>query len=573
MALRSLHLRDFVIVQQLELDLHGGFTVLTGETGAGKSILIDALQFALGSRADAGVIREGAARTEVSACFDTTPAVRAWLAEEGFDAGDEAPDGAGGGAGELLLRRTLDAQGRSRGWINGGSATAAQLRALGEHLLDIHGQHAWQSLTRAASVRALLDAYAGVAPGTLDAPWQAWRAAEHALAEARAAQQTLAAEQERLAWQLQEVDKLAPGAHEWDELNAEHTRLSHAQSLIDTAQEVLQRLEDETAGAVDGLSRAQSALAAQAAVEPAFGAVAEVLGSALAQAEDAVHTLHAWLRRTSPDPERLAELDARLSAWMALARRHRCLPQDLPALRARWHAEAQRLDAAADLDALEAAARRAEAALREAAAAVSAKRRKAAPRLAAAITAALQTLGMQGGRFEVALQPLPEPTAAGLEDVAFLVAGHAGSAPRPVGKVASGGELSRIALAIAVSTSALGEAPTLIFDEIDVGIGGAVADTVGRLMQQLGRDRQVLTVTHLAQVAARADHHLRVSKAAGEGGRTTSGVHALDAAERVQEIARMIGGERRTDTTLAHARELLEAGARSAPLALAGEAP
>jgi DNA repair protein RecN (Recombination protein N) len=548
MSLKRITLRDFVIVRELELDLSSGFSVLTGETGAGKSILIDALQLALGARADAGVVREGAARADVSAEFDSPPALAAWLDEAGFDTGDS-----------LLVRRSVDAQGKSRAWVNGSPATASQLKEIGEQLVDIHGQHAWQSLTRPEPVRGLLDAYAGVSTAALGRHWQAWRAAQKTLADARAAQDSLQRERERLAWQIGEVDKLGPGADEWDELNTSHTRLSHAQALIDAAQAALSALEDDDQGSLGGLARAKALVQEQEQVEPEFRAIAEVLTSSLAQAEDAAHSLHAWLRRTELDPDRLAELDARLSLWVSLARRYKRTPAELPGLLTSWKDELSRLDAAADLAALEAAEAQARAVYTAEAQKLSRERTRAAPRLAKAITQAMQGLGMQGGEFQVALTRAAEPTASGLEEIAFLVAGHAGSTPRPVGKVASGGELSRIALAIAVTTSQLGTAQTLIFDEVDSGVGGAVAETVGRLMKQLGRDRQVLAVTHLPQVAACADHHLVVSKQA-DGARTVSTVVPVQGEQRVAEVARMLGGERLSGTTLAHAKEMLDSG-------------
>jgi len=549
MSLRRIALRDFVIVRELDLDLSAGFSVLTGETGAGKSILIDALQLALGARADAGAVREGATRADISAEFDTPAHLGAWLDQAGFENGDT-----------LLLRRSIDAQGKSRAWINGAPATATQLREAADHLVDIHGQHAWQSLTRPEAVRGLLDAYAGASAQRLATLWQVWRAAQKALADARAAQDTLQRERERLAWQIGEVDKLAPGADEWDDLNASHTRLAHAQSLIDAAQAALGALEGDDSGATASLAQARSALQGQEHLEPEFQALAEVIASSLAQAEDAAHTLHTYLRKTDLDPARLAELDERMSLWMSLARRYKRSPQELPALLASWKEELARLDSAADLDALEAAERKAQQSWRTEARALSKTRTQAAPKLAQAITQAMQGLGMQGGRFEVGLEPLAEPAQHGLEDVAFLVAGHASSTPRPVGKVASGGELSRIALAIAVTTSELGDAQTLIFDEVDSGVGGAVAETVGRLMKQLGRDRQVLAVTHLPQVAACADHHLVVAKRADAQG-TSSQVAPVRGEQRVAEVARMLGGERLSGTTLAHAKEMLGDGA------------
>ena len=549
MSLKRLALRDFVIVSELELELGGGFSVLTGETGAGKSILIDALQLVTGGRADVGAIREGASRTDVSAEFDTSPAIDAWLDEAGFDAN-----------GSLLLRRTVDAQGKSRAWINGSAATATQLRELGEQLLDIHGQHAWQSLTRPEAVRGLLDAYAGLDTASLSRLWQGWRQAQAALAQARTAQATLQTERERLAWQIGELDKLAPGTDEWDALNAEHNRLSNAQALLDAANGAVQSLDEEEHSAVQGLHYACQLLQQQEHVEPVFKGLAEVLASSLAQVEDTVHGLRAYLRRTELDPERLAELDERLSLWMSLARRYRHDPAELPALQNSWRQALQQLDAAADLAALEAAEQAAQRQYQQEARRISQARAKAAPQLARAITQAMQGLGMQGGQFEVALTTAAQAMQHGLEDVGFLVAGHAGSTPRPVSKVASGGELSRMALAIAVTTSQLGTAQTLIFDEVDAGVGGAVAETVGRLMQQLGQDRQVLAVTHLPQVAACANHHLVVAKQL-QAGATLSSVSPVQGEQRVGELARMLGGERLSETTLAHAREMLQAGA------------
>ena len=505
MALRRIALRDFVIVQALDLDLHAGFTVLTGETGAGKSILIDALQLLLGARADTGVIRECAQRADICAEFDAgTAALGAWLEEAGI-----AHDGA------LLLRRTVDLQGKSRAWINGIPATAAQMRALGEHLLDIHGQHAWQSLTRPDAVRGLLDAYAGAQAEPLAALWAAWRDAQKALAHAREAQDTLQQERERLQWQIGEVDRHAPREGEWDELNAEHARLSNAQALLDNAQGALSALQDDEAGgALAALAQAQHLLQAYEHIHEDFRAMNEVLASCIAQADDVAHSLQGYLRHAEPDPDALERLDARLSQWMQLARRYKRTPSELPALLDGWKESLRRLDDAADLAALEAAA---------------------------------------------------EPGPHGVDQVAFLVSSHPGMTPRPVGKVASGGELSRIALAISVATSALGEAPTLIFDEVDSGVGGAVADTVGRLMQQLGRERQVLAVTHLPQVAACANHHLIGSKHRHAEG-TTSAVATAGADERVAEVARMLGGQQQSPTTLAHAREMLD-GARAATAA------
>jgi DNA repair protein RecN (Recombination protein N) len=552
MALRHISLRDFVIVRELDLNLAQGFSVLTGETGAGKSILIDALQMALGERADSGAVREGASRCEVSAEFDCPPQAHAVLEDAGFEVSDT-----------LLLRRSVDTQGKSRAWVNGSQATATQLRALGEMLLDIHGQHAWQSLTRPDAVRGLLDAYAGLHTEGLKSTWHTWRQAQQAVQTARNAQDSLSREQERLAWQIGELDKLAPALDEWDGLNAQHTRLSHAQALIDAGQTAIGSLDgDESSrlgsatGALGLLSQAIAQLQDQAHVEPEFQSIAEVLQSSLAQAEDAAHSLQTYLRKTDLDPDRLKELDQRMSQWLSLARRYKRPPEELAALLVSWKKELNALEAASDLEGLEAQEKSASLAYQTEAKKLSQQRKKAAPKLAQAVTNAMQNLGMQGGRFEVALISLEQAAQHGLEDIQFLVAGHAGSSPRPVGKVASGGELSRIALAIAVTTSELGEAGTLIFDEVDSGVGGAVAETVGRLMKQLGVHRQVLAVTHLPQVASCADHHLLVSKASSKEG-VSSSVTLIAGEQRVTEIARMLGGEKLSATTLAHAREML----------------
>ncbi len=557
--LKRLHLRDFVIVDVLEVDLGTGFSVLTGETGAGKSILIDALQLALGQRAEAGVVREGASRAEISAEFDTPPALRGWLDEAGF-ATDEL----------LLLRRTVDSQGKSRAWINGSPATVTQLREVSDHLVDIHGQHAWQSLTRPAAVRALLDSQAGVDGQPMAAAWQSWRAALATLEDARSRRDTLERERERLAWQIAELDKLGPADGEWDSLNTEHQRLAHGQALLDGSRAALDAVAEGELPADALTHRAIEALDAVSAYDPELQAVADVLRSAAAQLEDAAHTLHAYLGRSEPDPERLAELDTRLGAWVSQSRRYRRAPGELPALLSGWKSELAALDAAADLDKLEATAASAERAWRQAAKAVSRQRQRTAPLLAQAVTQAMQQLGMAGGQFDVALLPQDQPQAHGLESVEFRVAGHAGSSPRPLAKVASGGELSRLALAIAVTTAqAAGKdsgssVPTLIFDEIDAGVGGTVADSVGRLMKQLGRSCQVLAVTHLAQVAACADGHFVVSKAM-RGTQTVSDVQPVAGETRVAEVARMLGGERLSGTSRAHAQALLAAPTKDLP--------
>lgn len=560
--LRHLSLKDFVIVPTLELDFEPGFAVLTGETGAGKSILVDALQLALGGRGDAGVVREGATRAEICAEFDTPAHLRGWLDEAGFEASGKADDA-------LLLRRVIDAAGKSRAWINGGAATLTQLRELADHLLDIHGQHAWQGLTRPAAVRELLDGFAGLDTAPLARAHAAWKQAAEALHKAQGQQADALRERERLAWQIAELDGLAPAEGEWDELNAEHGRLSHGQSLIDAAKSALDALDEAepsaqslAGGALDQLERV---LDHDARLLPAVQALRDVQ----AQLQDASHTLSAYLHKADLDPARLAELDERVSAWMTLARRYRRQPQELPALLAQWRAELAALDAASDPAKLEEALAAARKAFDAEARAATQARKAAAPRLASAVTAAMQQLGMAGGRFDIALNATDGPQSFGVESAEFLVAGHAGSTPRPLAKVASGGELSRLALAVAVATTrgaAADEAiaedaadgaahvPTLVFDEVDSGVGGAVADSVGALMKQLGSSSQVLAVTHLAQVAACADHHLVVSKGQQQGA-TTSALRAVRGEARVAEVARMLGGEALSGT--AHAQAML----------------
>lgn len=552
MALKSLGLRDFVLVEQVELNWQSGFTVLTGETGAGKSVLIDALQCVTGARADPSLVREGANRCEISAEFDCTPHVRAILERDGYDDDGDT----------LLLRRVVDKSGKSRGWINGSPATAQQLRSLGETLLDIYGQHAWQSLTRSDAVQGLLDAYAGVSCAPVTQIWQIWRRAQVAVTAARANQDTLLRDRERLDWQIQELEQLNPLAHEWETLQSEHSRLANAQALLDAAYEALQNLEDADLNASRLLNSALNRLESQQALECDFGAPLESLHTAVTFVEDATRALRSYLNRTEPDPQRLRVLDDRLAQWLSMARRHRVAPEDLPALLQRWRSELSNLNAAADMQGLIDAEDRAHTEYQAQASVLTDARQRAAPELARAITLAMQGLGMQGGRFLVEVRPSAQPQEHGLEDIDFLVSGHPGSTPRPIGKVASGGELSRIALAIAVTTSALGTAQTLIFDEVDAGVGGAVADTVGQLLQRLGVDRQVLAVTHLAQVAAHAHHHLVVTKHRSAS-KAVSEVAVVHDTLRLEEIARMLGGSASSVASIAHARELLKNAAPS----------
>ncbi|MFN0185558.1 MAG: DNA repair protein RecN [Aquabacterium sp.] len=550
--LHRLTLRDFVLVRELALDLHAGFTVLTGETGAGKSILVDALQLALGARGDAGVLREGAQRAEISAEFDSPPALRGWLDDAGF-----ADDG------HLLLRRVIDAQGRSRAWINGSPATIAQLREAGEALVEIHGQHAWQGLTRPEVVRGLVDERAGVDASALAQAWRDLQSAQAGLARAVERGDEQARERERLAWQVGELDKLAPGEGEWAELTAEHTRLAHGQALLDAARTALDAVAEAEPSAQALADQAVDALSQVSGHDARLAPVVEVLQAAVAQLQDAAHSLGAYLGRTELDPQRLAELDQRIAAWHGLARRWRCAPQALPAQLAQWRSELQALEAGAEQARWEQAVQAARSRWTALAAEATRLRQQAAGPLAQAVTQAMQGLGMAGGQFEVAFLPQAQPQAFGAESLEFRVASHPGATPKAVAKVASGGELSRLALAIAVTLRQRGGAATLIFDEIDAGIGGAVADAVGGQMHALGRHVQVLAVTHLAQVASQADHHVMVSKRSADG-QTQSEVRPVAGEPRVAEIARMLGGAREPGTSLAHAQALLRNGEAAA---------
>ncbi|MFL6629180.1 MAG: DNA repair protein RecN, partial [Vitreoscilla sp.] len=438
------------------------------------------------------------------------------------------------------------------------------------HLIDIHGQHDWQSLTRPAAVRALLDEQAGIDAAPVAAAHAAWAQATAALAGARARQGELDNERERLAWQLQEVERLSPSDDEWHAITAEHGRLSHAQALMAGSQQALDDVSEGELNALRLVSRAASALREVADYDAALAPVIEALDGAELQLQDAAHSLASYLNRADLDPRRLAELDDRMSSWMSLARRFRRAPEDLPTLWGEWKTALAALDAAADLAGLQKKVDDALARWRTEAKRVSVRRAAAAPQMAARITEAMQQLGMAGGRFDVALVAQEAPQSYGAETVEFLVAGHAGSTPRPLAKVASGGELSRLALAIAVTaaqSSAEGDAAaasraassalgTLIFDEIDSGVGGTVADSVGRLMKRLGRHVQVMAVTHLPQVAACGDHHFVVAKRS-VGGHTSSQVTPLSGEARVAEVARMLGGERSSGTSLAHAQELI----------------
>ena len=548
--LRFLTVRDFVIVEALELDFAAGFTVLTGETGAGKSILIDALALALGERGDAGVVRQGARQAEISADFDAPAALTAWLAEHEL----------AGEGGACILRRVIDAAGRSRAFVNGRSATLAQLREAGEFLVDIHGQHAHQSLARGEAQRALLDEHGGLAAQTV-AVREAFARLRHlreALAAAENDARRIADERDQTAWRLEELDRLAPGEGEWDAVQREHTRLANAASLIEGVEAASQALVEGEGAVLSVLAGVSARLSGLAEYDPALRNVLELVDPARIQVQEAGRELSQYLRRADLDPQRLAEVAARVEALHGAGRRLRLPQAQLPAQRVRLRAQLEELKLAADTDALKAELDKAAKAYRTAAKALSAGRAKTAAGLSRQVSEAMQELALAGGKFEVRLEPLEEPAAHGMERVEFLVAGHAGVEPRPLARVASGGELSRIALAIQVITSRAAQVPTLIFDEVDAGIGGAVAEKVGRQLRELARERQVLCVTHLAQVASRGDNHWQVAKQSS-GGVTLSTVVALERSGRIEEIARMLGGSEITATTRKAAREMLAA--------------
>ncbi|MDR2925257.1 MAG: DNA repair protein RecN [Azoarcus sp.] len=552
--LRRLSIRDFVIVDRLELDFAAGFGALTGETGAGKSILLDALSLALGERADAGVVRAGCEKADITAEFDLPPGgeLSAWLADQELDFGDDA----------LILRRLVDAGGRGKAWINGTPATLAQLRAAGQWLADIHGQHAHHALLRPDTQRQLLDARAGAEElaATVAARWREWQRLVDLRQAAERDAASFSRERELLGWQVKELEELAFDPAEWQDINAEHGRLAHAADLLGGVGEALDNLGEGEQSACSVLGLCANRLSALEAIDPALAEAREMIESAAIQADEALHLLRRYRERLELDPERLAAIEQRIGAVMDIARKYRAAPEDLPSRSAEWRARLDTLEASADPERLAAAEREAQEAFEEAAKQLSSMRRDAAARLSPEITEAMQSLAMEGGQFEVALLA-SEPSAHGLENIEFQVAANPGQTLRGLAKVASGGELSRIGLAIQVMTSRDSSTPTLIFDEVDVGIGGRVAEIVGQLLHRLGRDRQVLCVTHLPQVAARAGWQWQIAKET-RNGQTLSVVTPLDGAGRVEEIARMLGGVDITDTTRRHAAEMLGGSAK-----------
>lgn len=548
--LRTLSVRDFVIVDSLELEFAPGFSVLTGETGAGKSILIDALALALGGRGDAGMIREGATKADISAEFGIREQVGEWLVANEMNGDD----------GSLLLRRVIDSAGRSRGFINGFAATTAQMRELGEMLVDIHGQHAHQALLRTDGQRMLLDRHAGLLAeaDTVASAYRVWQALAKQCREFESNARSILMEKERLEWQVGELEQLAVKPGEWHEINNEHSRLAHAASLIEGVQEAISAISEAEQPIVSRLYSLQQKIAKLSDIDPALQPVTELLDSARIQLQEATYELTDYLSHVELDPERLSQVEARLEAIHSAGRKFRVAPEDLPSELDELSAQLKQLANVSDMEALRKREMEAGKVYTEAAQNLSRKRAVVAKQLSDAVTAAMQDLSMAGGRFAVALNPC-EPGINGIDQVEFMVAGHAGTALRPLTKVASGGELARISLAISVITSSATATPTLIFDEVDSGIGGAVAEVVGRLLKRLGQEHQVLCVTHLPQVASQASQHFQVSKTelSDKASRPVSRIAVLDPKDRVEEIARMLGGIEITATTRRHARELL----------------
>jgi DNA repair protein RecN (Recombination protein N) len=547
--LRSLSIRNFAVVDELDAEFGSGFTVLTGETGAGKSILLDALSLLLGDRFEVRQLRPGAERAEISAEFDLVDAAaaRAWLVE------NDLADAEG-----LLLRRVLDAQGRSRAWINGSPATLAQLEAVGEQLIDVHGQHAHQSLGKPETQRALLDAFGGFSTLTAEVAlaWRAWRSAAERHQNGVRDAASKGAERDALAARNDELAALGATAGEWAELSSAQSRLAHAASLLEAASAGEAELAGDDVALNSRLTALVQRLRQAATHDKGLDDIVELIDEARIGIDEAGRMLRLYRERLELDPAELTHVEARLATLHDVARKYRVRPEELPLLAANTAASLETLSADTNMAVLAALEAQAKASFDTLAQALSAKRKFAAAEFGHRVSAMMADLAMAGGRVEIALSPLAEPSSFGLESAEILTATHPKQPLGPLSRVASGGELSRLGLAVQVVLSDVSTVPTLIFDEVDAGIGGGVAAAVGSLLQELGQRRQVLCVTHLPQVAARADAHCRVIKSAREGAVSTE-LNQLGSAERVEEIARMLGGHDITAKTRAHAKELL----------------
>ena len=553
--LLSLSLRDFVLVDRLHISFSTGLTVLTGETGAGKSILVDALSLAVGERADAGVIRQGAQRSEIEAEFDlhNLPGLREWLADNGLDEEDQC-----------ILRRIIDAGGRSRCFVNGRQATVQQLREAGEFLLDLHGQHAHQSLLKPVAQRQLLDGYAGVLPLARQTAecYRGWQNALERLQEADQVRAESAAEAERLRWQQEELEQLSFDPLQWEALQADHARMAHAAQLASGLAGVQEILCEGEVAAERLLEQAASHLDDMVAWDAGLQPARDLLASMQAELGEVMHVVRQSAGRLDVDPGGLEEMEQRMAAAMSVARKYRVAPPDLPELLLTTRNRLAELDSLADREHLAQEVASASQRWHQLAAELSALRRQAATRLAEEVTTGMQNLALAGGVFDIHFENIPEGYAGGLEQIVFRVAPHAATEPRPLARVASGGELSRISLALQSAVSRVAAVPLLVFDEVDVGIGGGVAEIVGRMLRELARTRQVICITHLPQVAAQGEHHLRVSKSSAQDG-VISQLSVLDPAGRVEEISRMLGGVVITDATRTHAREMLRAASET----------
>jgi DNA repair protein RecN (Recombination protein N) len=555
--LLGLQVRDFAIIDQLAIEFAPGMTVLTGETGAGKSILVDALGLVLGERGSGQIVRSGAKRAEFSAEFDISllPAVKLVMEEQALDQ-----------ANACLLRRVVGADGRSRAFINGNAATVQQLKALGEILLDIHGQHFHQSLVRRPVQRDLLDHFGGLLEQreATDAAYSQWSVLTEQRAQLIAADANRESRLDLLEFQLNELEVLALSVEEYEELLAERQKCLHGGRLAEGIGQALGALADDEAGnAGTLLAEANKAVAALLRYDSGLLPVQQLLESAAIQVSEASDTLQHYGASLNLDPARRDWIEERLDAVQSVARKHRIEAEEIPALHKRLRLELDELTHAAERgQQLDAAVRSARNNFQILAEALSVSRAKAATRFSDAVTAAMSGLGMPGGKFDVRLTRLDMDDARpwGLDEVEFLISANPGQVPQALARVASGGELSRMSLAIQVIASDGSSIPTMVFDEVDSGVGGSVAEMVGRRLQELGARRQVLCVTHLPQVASLADAHFRISKVT-DGKATRTGLRALGDEERIQEIARMLGGVEITPKTIDHAAEML-AGAR-----------
>ena len=548
--LLALSLRDFVIVDELNLSFQSGFTVLTGETGAGKSITLDALGLLLGDKADYGQIRHGAREAQLSALFDVSDVMhaRALLQEQGLLDENET---------QLSIRRIIDVKGKSRSFINNQAVTLSQLRQIGELLIDIHGQNAHHSLNSESAQRILLDAFAGADTevALVREAYQRWHETKKELEKAQTQADSLNIERERLQWRFDELNALNLQEHEWENLSQSHDSLVHAAEILQTAENVEEVLNGDE-GLQSRLYHCRQQLAALIKAAPAFADSVALLESVEAELGEVSAYLREATASVETDENLLAQQGQRMQELMSVARKYRIEPPQLPEELAKVESALNELEAAADIEALQARVVERENEYMHAAQQLSVKRHQAAKKLAKQTTAHMQNLSMQGARFHIELLSA-SPSVHGLEQVQYQVAANQGTPLRAMSKVASGGELARISLALQMVTSQYNAVPTLIFDEVDTGIGGAVADVVGHALRSLGQNRQVLAVTHLPQVAACGQQHWQVRKHNSKG-QTVSEINVLAATDRVNEIARMLGGETITDTTRNHAREMLE---------------